>query len=163
MGIVSRVSDLIFSLGETEETGIISIGDFAVIQLGFSVDGEIYIRVVKHGSSEDLFPAEFLVSKESMVFFRKSTGTPAGIKYDLEIHVEIQNTALLQYVKWDTEVRTGIFIRNGRDIREYTNDKIELRVLDFDVVDENGDGIFEPGQMFRVENIKVQNFGMFFH
>ena len=60
-------------------------------------------------------------------------------------------------------MRTGIFVKSERgDVKEYTNDRVELEVVEFEIYDEDGDGIFEPGGMIRVENIKVRNFGLFF-
>ena len=37
--------------------------------------------------------------------------------------------------------------------------RYELRVVSFDVVDENDDGINEPGEYLLVQNIRVQNTG----
>ena len=37
--------------------------------------------------------------------------------------------------------------------------RYDLKVVSFDVVDENGDGINEPGEHLLVKNIRVQNTG----
>lgn len=37
--------------------------------------------------------------------------------------------------------------------------RYELKVVSFDVVDENDDGINEPGEHLIVKNIRVQNTG----
>lgn len=37
--------------------------------------------------------------------------------------------------------------------------RYEIVVIDFDVTDENDDGIFEPGEHLIVKNIRVQNSG----
>jgi len=107
-----------------------------------------------------------------------------GGKYDFEVHVDAKYTELLNAIDWNDEslsgrdsettlrpedddgikglpaLRTGIFIKSDNgEVREYTNDKVELKILDFDVVDQNGDGVFEPGDLIRIENITIQNIG----
>ena len=172
MNLLQQVSSILeFSLNnetqknitEEEEHDIVALGRFATIKLAPFPYGGIHVRIVKHGNANDLFPAEFLVSQGGLI---QVSGTPinpdyrTGVKYDLEIHVDIQHAELLQFVRWNENLRTGIFVRNGKwDIREYTNDKIELRVLDFEVLNGNLDGVFEPGGSFRIRNIKVQNLG----
>jgi hypothetical protein len=37
--------------------------------------------------------------------------------------------------------------------------RYDLKVVSFDIVDENEDGIFEPGEHLLVKNIRVQNTG----
>ena len=52
-----------------------------------------------------------------------------------------------------------IFVRmpDGRQ-QEYTS-KYRLELIDFDIEDENGDGIFEPGEYIYVRRIRVRNNG----
>ena len=40
--------------------------------------------------------------------------------------------------------------------------RYRIEVLSFDVVDENEDGINEPGEYLRVQNIRVRNSGTLF-
>ena len=47
--------------------------------------------------------------------------------------------------------------RGGPD-QEYTS-LYQLELLDFDVEDENGDGIFEPGEHLFIRRIRIQNTG----
>ncbi|KAL8792433.1 MAG: hypothetical protein Q9195_004966 [Heterodermia aff. obscurata] len=50
-------------------------------------------------------------------------------------------------------------VRNhGRPDQEYTS-LYQLELLDFDVEDENGDGIFEPGEHLFIRRIRIQNTG----
>jgi hypothetical protein len=49
-------------------------------------------------------------------------------------------------------------IRNNGTEATYPT-RYELKIISFDVVDENGDGINEPGEHILVKNIKVQNTG----
>ena len=46
---------------------------------------------------------------------------------------------------------------DGRQ-QEYTS-KYRLELIDFDIEDENGDGIFEPGEYIYVRRIRVRNNG----
>ena len=46
---------------------------------------------------------------------------------------------------------------DGR-LQEYTS-KYRLELMDFDIEDENGDGIFEPGEYIYVRRIRVRNNG----
>ena len=48
-------------------------------------------------------------------------------------------------------------LRDGR-LKEYTS-KYSLELIDFDIEDENGDGIFEPGEYIYVRRIRVRNNG----
>ena len=48
-------------------------------------------------------------------------------------------------------------MRDGRQ-QEYTS-KYSLELLDFDSDDENGDGIFEPGESIYIRRIRVRNNG----
>jgi hypothetical protein len=41
--------------------------------------------------------------------------------------------------------------------------RYEIEVIDFDVMDENDDGIFEPGEHLIVRNIRVVNTGSDLH
>jgi hypothetical protein len=179
----------------------VALGEYAAIKISPRRNGDIHVRVIKHGRVEDLFPADYLVEKGGSIRVQHdyqrlgsqrnslvgSTVAGAG-KYDFEVHVDAKHLDLLQAIDWadpnlssrssattlqaDDEgeskkqpvpaaLRTGIFIKseNG-EIREYTNERVEIKILDFDVVDENRDGIFEPGDLIRVENIKVQNLGI---
>ena len=48
-------------------------------------------------------------------------------------------------------------MRDG-STQEYTS-KYSLELIDFDIEDENGDGIFEPGEYIYVRRIRVRNNG----
>ena len=48
-------------------------------------------------------------------------------------------------------------MRDG-NTQEYTS-KYSLELIDFDIEDENGDGIFEPGEYVYVRRIRVRNNG----
>jgi hypothetical protein len=175
----------------------VALGEHAAIKMSPGKNGDIHVRVTKHGRVEDLFPADYLVEKGGSIRVQHqfqnhdnhrnsvagSTSSGAG-KYDFEVHVDAKHVALLRVIDWEESnlssrssattlqneneggavkesvpaLRTAIFVKsdNGEN-RLYTNERVELKVLDFDVVDENGDGIFEPGDLIRVENIKVQN------
>ena len=181
-------------------SAIVSLGEYAAIKISPRRNGDIHVRIIKHGRQEDLFPADYLVEKGGSIrvqrYPSKSTAgdgkrlssdsrlSGGGGKYDFEVHVGAKYTELLNAIDWNDEslsgrdsettlrpedeegvkglpaLRTGIFIKgdNG-EVREYTNDKVELKVLDFDVVDQNGDDIFEPGDLIRVQNITIQNLG----
>lgn len=166
----------------------VCLGDAGAIKLFPCPNAGAYVRVFKHRRSEDLFPSDFIVESGGIVRVHnvpsKRDFIGAG-QYHFEVHVDEANSELLQVIDWnfqsfdgrssqttlcpeiDTDfdsfhsLRTGIFIKSETgNVREYTNDRIELRVVSFEVVDENGDGIFEPGGFIRVENIKVKNLGM---
>lgn len=49
-------------------------------------------------------------------------------------------------------------IRNNGTVATYPT-RYDLKVVSFDVVDENEDGINEPGERLLVKNIRVQNTG----
>jgi hypothetical protein len=49
-------------------------------------------------------------------------------------------------------------LRDGQSLKVY-NDRYSLKVKGFDVTDENGDGINEPGEWLYVKNIEIQNTG----
>jgi len=50
-------------------------------------------------------------------------------------------------------------IRHSDGHLEIFNSKFEIQLVDFEVVDEYEDGIFEPGECVRVRNITVKNTG----
>jgi hypothetical protein len=52
-------------------------------------------------------------------------------------------------------------VRDGQAVERYTN-RYYLEVKGFDVVDENEDGINEPGEWLYVKNIEIQNRGRLF-
>ena len=103
-------------------------------------------------------------------------------KYDLEVHVDERCAHLLQNVDCSEhansgrsstttlvpedgetyqELRMGIFVKTeSGELHEFTNQKVELNILDYEVVDENGTGVFEPGSFIRIQNIIVQNTGI---
>ena len=173
---------------------IVPLGGYAAIKLSPRRNGDIHVRVVKHGRNEDLFPADFIVERGGHIRvqqYRLSKRLSieranVGNKYDLEVHVDARHIELLRTVDWSAqtlsgrssattllpedevdgkdsyqELRTGIFVKSdGGEVREYTNDSVELKIIDFDVVDENADGIFEPGDFIRIHNITVQNSGI---
>lgn len=166
-------------------TKIISLGDFAAIKLSRLQYG-IYVRILKHGQSEDLFPADYILHETGRIRISKTYPCqPCGGKYDFEVHVDEVCAELLRTIDWDDQalrswrssattlksvesgrcgsLRTGIFVKSERgDVKEYTNDRVELEVVEFEIYDEDGDGIFEPGEIIRVENIKIRNFGLVF-
>lgn len=166
-------------------TKIISLGDFAAIKLSRLQYG-IYVRILKHGQSEDLFPADYILHETGRIRISKPYPCkPCCGKYDLEVHVDEVCAELLKTIDWEDQalrswrssattlksvesgrwgnLRTGIFVKSERgDVKEYTNDRVELEVVEFEIYDEDGDGIFEPGGIIRVENIKVRNFGLLF-
>ena len=178
----------------------VSLGEYAAIKISPRRNGDMHVRIIKHGRQEDLFPADYLVEKGGSIRVQRYPSLNAGLKrrlssesrmsgggkYDFEVHVDSRHTELLNAIDWNDEslsgknsettlrpedddagvegvkaLRTGIFIKgeNG-EVREYTNDKVELKILDFEVVDQNGDDIFEPGELIRVENITIQNMGI---
>jgi hypothetical protein len=159
----------------------VSVGPFAAIKLSPGRTGEVYLRILKHARQEDLFPAEYILRPQGRLLLRRVGTARAPGKYDVEVHVEGRYIELLRVVEWgqgrsisgrssvttlvpeeaEAEIRTGIFVRGeGGEVKEYTNDKIDLRVLDFEVVDSNQDEVFEPGAFFLVKNIRVQNLGI---
>jgi hypothetical protein len=183
---------------------LVSLGEYAAIKISPRRNGDIHVRIIKHGRQEDLFPADYLVEKGGSIRVQRYPPPPSsssseghkrlssdsrisgGGKYDFEVHVDVKYTELLNAIDWNDEslsgrdsettlrleddvdgikglpaLRTGIFIKgdNG-EVREYTNDKVELKILDFEVVDQNGDDVFEPGDLIRVENITIQNLGI---
>lgn len=178
----------------------VALGEYAAIKISPRRNGDIHVRVIKHGRVEDLFPADYLVEKSGSIRVQHhfqhlgnqrnsvagSTSSGSG-KYDFEVHVDAKHLSLLRTIDWEDSslssrssattlqnenegepkkehvpaLRTGIFIKSeSGEVREYTNERVEIKVLDFDVVDENGDGIFEPGDLIKVVNIKVQNLGI---
>jgi hypothetical protein len=166
-----------------QDPAVVELGDFAAIKIAPTQTGDIHIRIVKHGRLEDLFPADFVVHRGGRIRAQQHVGKEKAIqfgKYDFEIHVDEEWSHLLEAIDWmnetstgrdstttlvpenDTALRTGIFIKSNGEVREYTNDKIHLRILDFDIIDEDDDGVFEPGDFIRIENIKVANIGIFF-
>ena len=54
----------------------------------------------------------------------------------------------------------GILLRNDDGSFSTYDQKFEYQLLDFDVVDENNDGIFEPGECMIIKNIRIKNSGM---
>lgn len=50
-----------------------------------------------------------------------------------------------------------VTLRNG--IQQSYNSKYSLELVDFDVEDGNGDGIFEPGEYAFIRRIRVRNSG----
>ena len=164
-------------------TTIISLGEFAAIKLS-PLEFGIHVRILKHGRSQDLFPADYILDHAGRIRITKPLPClPCGGKYDFEVHVDEVSTELLRTIDWEDcalrswrssvttlrsvesgrtgNLRTGIFVIPERGtVKEYTNDRVELEVVDFDVYDEGGDGVFEPGDIIRVENIKIRNFGL---
>lgn len=57
----------------------------------------------------------------------------------------------------DGSVKIHVGRRDGT-IQQY-NSRYRLELVDFDVEDENGDGIFEPGEHILVRRIRVRNTG----
>jgi hypothetical protein len=164
-------------------TSIISLGEFAAIKLSPLQCG-IHVRILKHSCSQDLFPAEYILHHTGRIRISKPLPClPCGGKYDFEVYVDEVCAELLRTIDWDdralmswrssvttlksvesvnmANLRTGIFVIPERGaVKEYTNDRVELEVVDFEVYDEGGDGVFEPGDIIRVENIKIRNLGL---
>jgi hypothetical protein len=53
-----------------------------------------------------------------------------------------------------------IHVRQPDGTRQEYTSQYELELVDFDVEDENGDGIFEPGEHLLILRIRVRNTGM---
>lgn len=53
----------------------------------------------------------------------------------------------------------GILVRHDDGSLSTYNSKFEFQLLGFDVVDENGDGVFEPGECVIIKNIRIKNSG----
>ena len=53
-----------------------------------------------------------------------------------------------------------IVVRNDDGSVSTYDSKFEFQLLDFDVVDENDDGVFEPGECVIIKNIRIRNSGM---
>lgn len=53
-----------------------------------------------------------------------------------------------------------IHVRHADGTRHEYSSRFELELVDFDVEDENGDGIFEPGEHLFIRRIRVRNTGM---
>lgn len=53
-----------------------------------------------------------------------------------------------------------ILVRNDDGSVSTYDSKFEFPLLDFDVVDENDDGVFEPGECVIIKNIGIKNIGM---
>ncbi|KAL8834147.1 MAG: hypothetical protein Q9170_003894 [Blastenia crenularia] len=53
----------------------------------------------------------------------------------------------------------GILVRYDDGSVSAYDSKFEFELLGFDVVDENGDGIFEPGECVIIKNIRIKNSG----
>ena len=53
-----------------------------------------------------------------------------------------------------------IHVRHADGTRHEYTSRYELELVDFDVEDENGDGIFEPGEHLFIRRIRVRNTGM---
>ena len=61
---------------------------------------------------------------------------------------------------WAGTAGTGEIVVTLRDgTQQKYNSKYNLELVDFDVEDENGDGIFEPGEYAFVRRIRVRNSG----
>jgi hypothetical protein len=159
---------------------IVDVGTFAAIRLIPTRTGDILVRILKHGRVEDLFPADYIVKGEGCIRAYSLKNSAYFGKYDFEVYVDEEFSYLLQRVDWldkgatgrdsmttlvaeNNSLRTGIFIKspNGK-VQEYTNDRVDFKIVDFDVVDDDGDGVFEPGSFVRVENIKIANVGIAF-
>lgn len=54
----------------------------------------------------------------------------------------------------------SIHVRHADGTRHEYTSRYELELVDFDVEDENGDGIFEPGEHLFIRRIRVRNTGM---
>lgn len=52
-----------------------------------------------------------------------------------------------------------IIVRYGDGREQAYSSRYNLELVDFDVEDENGDGIFEPGEHIIVKRIRVRNTG----
>ena len=53
-----------------------------------------------------------------------------------------------------------ILVRNYDGSVNTYESKFEYQLLGFDVVDENGDGVFEPRECVIIKNIRIKNSGM---
>lgn len=57
--------------------------------------------------------------------------------------------------------RADIVVRSASGERLYQS-RYQLELVDFDLEDENADGIFEPGEHLFIRRIRVRNSGMLF-
>lgn len=175
--------------GVDQYSHCVCLGEYAAIKIRPHFRGDIHVRIIKHGKDEDLFPADYIVERGGFIrvqhqFSKIQRRISMGKLYDFEVHIDVQHTELLTAIDWNYTVsesgssttltgddmcltdrslaslRTAIFVKgeNG-EVREYTNDRVDLEVVDFDVHDENRDGIFEPGEMISLENIRIRNLG----
>ncbi|ERF75585.1 hypothetical protein EPUS_04565 [Endocarpon pusillum Z07020] len=55
--------------------------------------------------------------------------------------------------------KTTIYVRHADGTRHEYSTRYKLELVDFDVEDENGDGIFEPGEHLFIRRIRVKNTG----
>ncbi|KAI0965132.1 hypothetical protein F4678DRAFT_467800 [Xylaria arbuscula] len=71
----------------------------------------------------------------------------------------IPGTSILQKGSDSLQGNLTIVVQKPDGSRQKYNSLYNLALTDFDVEDENGDGIFEPGEHLFVRRIKVQNSG----
>jgi hypothetical protein len=92
---------------------IVALGEYAAIKISPRRNGEIHVRVTKHGRVEDLFPADYLVEKGGSIRVQHDyqqlgsqrnsvagSTVAGGGKYDFEVHVDAKHLALLQAIDW---------------------------------------------------------------
>lgn len=61
---------------------------------------------------------------------------------------------------WPGQPGAAVIVVRMQDGGQQTYDsKYNLELIDFDVEDENGDGIFEPGEHAYIRRIRVRNSG----
>lgn len=65
---------------------------------------------------------------------------------------------------WPGQPGAAVIVVRMQDGGQQTYDsKYNLELIDFDVEDENGDGIFEPGEHAYIRRIRVRNSGQCEH
>lgn len=57
----------------------------------------------------------------------------------------------------------SFFVVRENGAREQYHGCYNLQVYDFEMVDENDDGIYEPGEHVLIKNIKIHNTGNIYH
>ena len=60
---------------------------------------------------------------------------------------------------WGAPGTATIIVRMRNGERQQYSSKYKLELVDFDIEDENGDGIFEPGEHIYIRRIRVRNSG----
>jgi len=68
-------------------------------------------------------------------------------------------TAALEPGRDGLDGTAAILVRNGDGSISRYDSRFEFQLLDFEVLDENDDGIFEPGECVIIKNFRIKNTG----